>query len=188
MEKIIVNFATGNAHKVEEVKYALKDYSLDVKALNIKGVEIQAETVEEIAKSSALKASRHNKIPLIVEDTGLFIYALKDFPGAYAAYVYKTIGIDGILRLLKDVTDRKAMFRSAVAFCNPAGDVLCFVGESLGVISFTAKGDQGFGFDPIFEPYDGAGKTLAEMSLERKNLISHRACAVRKFAAWYVKH
>lgn len=187
MKRVIINFATGNTHKVEEVKYALKDYPLEVKPLNIKGVEIQAETVEEIAKSSALQASRTNRIPVIVEDTGLFIESLMGFPGPYAAYVHETIGVEGVLKLLEGVADRKATFRSAVAFCDLTEDVVCFVGESLGEISAEARGDRGFGFDPVFEPHNGAGKTFAEMSLVEKSSISHRSRAVRKFAEWYVK-
>lgn len=185
-KRALIYFATGNRHKVEEVKYALKGYLLEVKQIDVKGSEIQAERVEEIAENSALRAANTSKLPVIVEDTGLFIDALNDFPGPYASYVHKTLGIEGILKLLKDVKNREATFRSAVAFSD-SRNTASFVGESLGIITAEARGEQGFGFDPIFEPCDGAGKTFAEMELEEKCAISHRARAVRKFADWYLK-
>ena len=175
-------------HKVEEISYTLKDLPLDIKPLNLKGVEIQAETVAEIASSSALQASKKNGIPLIVEDTGLFISALNGFPGPYASYVQVTLGIGGILKLLDRITDRKAIFQSVVAFSNTIGNVKCFLGESQGVISYAERGSRGFGFDSIFEPCNGAGKTFAEMELEEKTKISHRSLAVKQFANWYLDH
>ncbi len=186
-KRTIICFATGNAHKVEEVNNILRDYPLEVRPLDVKGVEIQADRVEEIAESSALRAAKASKHPIIVEDTGLFITALNGFPGPYASYAHKTLGMEGILKLLKDVENREAIFKSAVAFSD-AQTTLSFTGESIGVITAEARGSGGFGFDPIFEPCDGAGKTFGETDLEEKAAISHRARAVRKFADWYVKH
>lgn len=187
MQQTILFFATNNAHKIEEVKYALTSYPLKVDQLNSKKLEIQAETVEEIAKYSALQAAKDCRVPLIVEDTGLLIDALNGFPGPYAAYIYATIGVRGILKLLESTSDRQAAFRSAVAFCDLTENVFCFTGESIGTISYEARGNYGFGFDPIFRPSDGDGRTFAEMKLEEKNTISHRCRALRKFADWYVK-
>ena len=181
-------FATGNPHKVEEVKLILGDYPIEIKCADVKGREIQAETVEEIAEASALQAFKKIGKPLFVEDTGLFIEALSGFPGPFASYVHRTIGIAGVLKLLKGVADRRAEFRSAVAFCASEVKPVCFLGIALGRISREERGIHGFGFDPIFEPDGGGDRTFAEMTIDEKNTYSHRACAVRKFVEWYIKH
>ncbi len=181
-----IYLATGNKHKVEEVSCVLKDYSIDVEAVNIKGIEIQADNVDKIAESSALRAAASSKLPIIVEDTGFFIDALNGFPGPYASYVHDTIGVAGALKLLEGVKSREATFRSAVAFSD-SKETLSFIGESRGTIALRARGEQGFGFDSIFEPLDGTGKTFAETDLDEKCAISHRARAIRKFADWYIK-
>lgn len=186
--KIPIFFASSNPHKVEEIKQSLIDYPLYLTHLNIKDLEIQAEKVEEIARDSALRASRKYKIPIIVEDTGLFIDALNGFPGPYASYVYNTLNTKGILKLLDGVFNRKATFRSAVAFCDLYEKTTCFMGECFGNISIKQRGEYGFGFDPIFEPNNGFDKTFAEMKLKEKITISHRSQAVKKFAEWYIKN
>ena len=187
MKRATIFFATGNADKVEEAKYALNNYLLEVNQLDTKKWEIQANTVEEIAKYSAIQAVKDSKVPLIVEDTGLFIDSLNGFPGPYASHIYTTIGIGGLLKLLEGRENRRATFRSAVAFCDLTENIVCFTGQCIGTISFEVRGNQGFGFDPIFRPDYGDGRTFAEMNLEEKNAISHRSKALRKFADWYVQ-
>lgn len=181
-------FATGNMHKVEEVRLILKDYSLKVEQVNVKGVEIQADKVEEVARASAMAAAQTEGIPIFVEDTGLFLEALNGFPGPYASYVHATIGRRGVLKLLNGVENRKAEFKSAVAFCSPKEEPVCFIGYVIGRISFEERGVQGFGYDSIFEPDGGRGKTFAEMNADEKNIYSHRARAIKKFADWYLEH
>jgi XTP/dITP diphosphohydrolase len=181
-------FATGNPHKVEEVKFVLKDYPVEIEHVNIKGEEIQAENVGEIAKASALRAFEKILKPVFVEDTGLFIEALNGFPGPFAAYIHRTIGVAGVLKLLKGVANRRAEFRSAVAFSTKEVKSVCFIGTVLGRISRGERGSHGFGFDSIFEPDGGGGKTFGEMTIDEKNSYSHRACALRKFVEWYLKH
>ena len=112
----------------------------------------------------------------IVDDTGLFIDSLKGFPGVWSAYAQKTIGNKGILKLMDGVEDRGAEFRCCIG-CDIDGERIVVVGVCRGYITESEKGTDGFGFDPIFSPY---GKlTFAEMSIEDKNLISHRGNAVR---------
>jgi XTP/dITP diphosphohydrolase len=155
--------------------------------LRIKTFEIQSESLEEIAKASVIDAFKKSNLPVITEDAGLFIEALNGFPGPYAAYVYKVIGNKGILKLMENIKNRKAKFQSAIAYCSSKLDApLCFKGEVAGIIKKAERrGNYGFGFDPIFEPLDGGGKTFAEMTVEEKNRYSHRAKALRKFAEWY---
>jgi XTP/dITP diphosphohydrolase len=115
------------------------------------------------------------------------VNALKGFPGPYAAYVYKTISNPGMLKLMENVKDRAATFRSVIAYYDGRGEPVCFEGEATGRISYDeiwGNLKTGFGFDPIFQPM-GSEKTFAEMTIEEKNGFSHRANAVRKFAGWY---
>jgi XTP/dITP diphosphohydrolase len=186
--KILLQFATSNVNKVEEVRLILKDYPIVVEPINAKTVEIQADAIEEVASTSAKRAAQERKIPLFVEDTGFFIDALKGFPGPYASYVYKTVGRTGILKLLHGKLKRRAEFKSVVAFCIPGEEAVCFVGVVSGTISRDERGSSGFGFDSIFMPEEGFGKTFAEMTIDEKNACSHRAQSVKKFADWYLEH
>ena len=120
-----------------------------------------------------------------MEDAGLFVEALNGFPGPYSKYVYTTVGIKGILNLMKNVTNRSAYFMSAVSFGNPNEEPFCFVGKADGKLSLDERGTSGFGYDPIFIPSEGDGRTFAEMTTDEKNGYSHRAKALRKFAKWY---
>ena len=181
-------FATSNLHKFNEVQHFLHDYPVELKRVDLKGMEIQGETVEEIAIASVLQAYEKMKKPIFTEDTGLFIKQLRGFPGPFSSYIYKTIGINGVLKLLDSVQDRSAEFRSAIAFCAPEILPISFLGISSGTISLRKRGTYGFGFDPIFKPDDGDNKTFAEMELEKKNRISHRIHSLKKLITWYLKH
>lgn len=155
--------------------------------IKVKTMEIQDDDIERIAMVSALSIVREVNLPIIVEDAGLFIEALNGFPGPYSSYVYRTIGVNGILKLMSNVENRRAYFKSAVAFCDPGGELKCFQGVVYGKIAREARGSGGFGFDPIFKPDEEPTRTFSEMSIEEKNKFSHRAKALRKFAEWYRK-
>ncbi len=181
----LVFFATGNIHKFDEARKVLAEYDIATAMLRIKTLEIQDDDTEKIAKASALDAARRSCLPIIVEDAGLFIETLGGFPGPYSAYVQRTIGNKGILKLLLNQMDRKAHFRSVVAFCNPGMSPRYFHGVVEGRVIDEIRGNTGFGFDPIFEPTENPGKTFGEMNAEEKNRISHRARALRQFGEWY---
>ena len=119
----------------------------------------------------------------MVEDAGLFIEALKGFPGPYSSYVYKTLGVQGILKLMEGVKRREAYFLSAIAYAEPGLEPKVFLGKVEGFIVPEARGSKGFGFDPIFQP-KGSEKTFAEMGVEEKNRFSHRAKALSALAEW----
>jgi len=180
-------FVTGNVHKFQEACDVLSRFNIATAMLNIEAVEIQDDDLKKIAQASASDAARKSDLPVFVEDAGLFINALNGFPGPYSQYVHRTIGTRGILKLMETIKQRDAYFRSAVAFCGPQEktEPLCFEGRVDGKIIFEEKGSRGFGFDPIFEPLDGNGATFAEMSAEEKNLYSHRAQALKRFADWF---
>jgi XTP/dITP diphosphohydrolase len=188
LEKRFIFFATNNINKFNEARKILAEYRIAVGMLRAKPLEIQSETLEEIASASAEESFRECHLPIIVEDAGLFIKALNGFPGPYAAYAYKTIGNKGLLKIMRNMNDREAKFESAVAYRSASLKLpICFKGSVAGQITLKEnkrKNNAGFGFDPIFKPL-GSHKTFAEMPIEEKNNYSHRAMALRCFAEWH---
>jgi XTP/dITP diphosphohydrolase len=183
----VIFFATGNINKFNEARSILAEFDIAVGMLRVKALEIQSDKLNEIAATSAVDAFGRCHLPVIVEDAGLFVDALKGFPGPYSAYAYKTISNPGLLKLMENVANRKARFKSAIAYYDGQSAPVCFEGEAVGRISseeIWGRGKAGFGFDPIFRPL-GSNKTFAEMTIEEKNGFSHRANAIRKFAEWY---
>ena len=186
----VIFFATNNLNKFNEARKVLAERNIAVGMLRVKSLEIQSDSLEEIAKTSVLHAFEKCHLPILVEDAGLFIDALNGFPGPYAAYVYRTIGNRGLLKLMENTENRKAKFQSVIAYCSSElKSPMCFIGKAEGEITKKErkeKGKAGFGFDPIFKPAD-SNETFAEMTTAEKNKYSHRAQALRKFAEWYQK-
>lgn len=127
------------------------------------------------------------KIPCFADDTGLEVGALKGEPGVHSAryageHRNPEDNIDLLLQKLHNTENRKARFRTVITLMEFSG-VHTFEGIVEGEILLMRRGDQGFGYDPVFRPY-GYDKTFAEMSLEEKNRISHRGEAVRKLVEY----
>jgi XTP/dITP diphosphohydrolase len=181
----VAYFVTSNVHKFQEARRVLSEHGIAAAKLKVEAVEIQDDSLENIAKYSVLDAVKNCGLPVFVEDAGLFVEALHGFPGPYSRYVYDTVGVNGILKLMKNVENRGAYFMSVVAFGSPELQPVCFVGRVEGKVSLRKRGTAGFGYDPIFIPLKGDGRTFAEMTTEEKNRFSHRAGALRKFAEWY---
>jgi len=179
-------FATGNRNKFAEVKAILAGFGLTVHRLRTRKMEIQSSSLKEIASTAALQIAEVNRTPVLVEDTGLFIEVLSGFPGPYSSFVYRTIGNEGILRLMKGKRNRAAVFRSAVAFSPRPGDAHAFLAQTTGRVAARMRGAL-WGYDPIFEPDGEGGLTYAELPRSRKNQISHRSKAFRRFARWYLR-
>ncbi len=177
-----IYFATGNPHKIRELAAVLEPLGIELVPVRAEKLEIQSESLEEIARFAAQRLPEMDA-PVAVEDAGLFVEKLRGFPGPYSSYVYKTLGLWGILRLLEGVDERRAYFESAIGVKTPRGRVLVFKGRVHGTITAEPRGKGGFGFDPIFVP-EGATKTFAEMRLSEKNMNSHRARAARALAEW----
>lgn len=184
----MIFLATSNVNKYNEARKVLLTHGITVGMLRVKSLEIQSDSLEEIAETSALEAFDKCRLPIIVEDAGLFIKALNGFPGPYAAYVYKTIGNKGLLKLMENVADREARFESVIAYCSAKSKLpMTFKGDVEGYITEDEQKSgikAGFGFDPIFRPKKGK-KAFAEMTIAEKNKFSHRAKALQKFADWY---
>ncbi|MEM3521862.1 MAG: XTP/dITP diphosphatase [Candidatus Bathyarchaeia archaeon] len=181
MEKIFL--ITTNANKAKEIADILKGYSISIEWIKMKPMEIQSNDIVKIVKNSAYNASLKINKQFIVEDAGLFIDALNGFPGPYSAYAYKTIGNDGILKLMENIHNRNAVFKSAIAYWDNEKGVKAFLGETYGTIAFEKRG-IGWGFDPIFIPNEFPKYTYAELGIS-KNKISHRKKALEKFVNWF---
>ena len=118
---------------------------------------------------------------IMVEDAGFFVEALNEFPGVYSSYVMKMIGNEGILKLLGNSSNRKAKFKAVVAYYSTEHQIIhYFKGDVRGNVSFKIRGNNGFGFDPIFIPDKMPDKTFGEISIDIKNKISHRSEAIIK--------
>jgi len=173
-----IYFLTGNKHKFLEVKPIAEKHGFRLLQYSDEKLEIQSNDLIKIAKTAAFYAYIRLEKPVLVEDAGLFIEALNGFPGPYSSYVFKTIGCKGILKLMENIENRKASFKSAsVLIYEPY--VLVSLAEVHGSIAYKPRGAKGFGFDPIFIP-EGSNKTFAEMDIEEKNKYSHRARSVEK--------
>jgi len=190
VKRKVAFFVTGNVHKFNEARKVLAEYNVATAMLNLEAIEIQDDNLENIAKASAADAAKKSNLPVLVEDAGLFVKALNGFPGPYSSYVYQTVGTKGILKLMQNEKKRDAYFLSVVAFSNPQKllEPKFFRGIVEGKIAYEERGKQGFGFDPVFEPFGGNDRTFAEMSTQEKNMCSHRAQALRKFAKWYGRY
>ncbi len=181
MRRSRVWMATGNRHKYDEARRVLGEYGVELLQLEVEREEIQADDIAEIAAYSLGQIEEDD--PVIVEDAGLFIDLYGGFPGPYSSYVLDTVGLPGILKLMEGVEDREASFQSAVAYRDVDG-VRAFRGVVKGRISEGIRGGNGFGYDPIFVPEEGDGRTFGEMEPGEKNSLSHRARAFRALGVW----
>jgi len=179
-----VCFLTKNRGKFREALAVAANVGITLQMVATRKIEIQSDSLREIAAYSAQEAANRLRVTVVAEDAGLFIDTLQGFPGPYSSDVFKRLGIQGILTLMNSVKDRNARFHSAVAFCAPHERPKCFEGTVDGVISPTPQGTRGFGFDPIFIPTRGDGRTFAQMSVMEKNRISHRAVSFGKLSRW----
>ena len=186
-------FATANRHKLEEVR-AMLPGNLQIISLSDIGFTGDISETEATLEGNALLKVRHIHerygVPCFADDTGLETEALNGAPGVYSARYAGVAGttemrakanINKLLHELAGKTNRRARFRTVIAYIDAYSTPHLFEGIVNGVIIEKATGYEGFGYDPIFMP-DGFNVTFAQMPLSEKNLISHRARAFRKFA------
>ncbi len=170
----MIYFVTSNRHKYEEVK---KIIGYEMEMVSMPYPEIQADSLEEVAKYGIDYLKDKIEGEFFIEDSGLFIKALNGFPGVFSSYVFKTIGNEGIIRLMKGIEDRKAEFVSVIAYYDD-DKIHIFKGICKGKIAEEIRGNKGFGYDPIFIA-EGSNKTFGEMEMEEKNKYSHRGKSAR---------
>lgn len=184
-DRVVV--ASKNPDKIAEVEAVLAHLSPPIEvARGIDWPDVE-ETETTLAGNALLKAravAAATSMVALADDTGLEVDALGGEPGVHAAR-YAGEGatyadnVDKLLRELGDRDDRTARFRTAIALVTPEGDELVVEGSLEGRISRSRRGDGGFGYDPVF---DVDGRTLAEIGVDEKNRISHRARALRALA------
>ena len=180
-ESYDVLFASSNMHKYEEAEKILAEFGIKLGFFQTELVEIQDDSLSEIALKKGIDAYAKCKKPVIVEDDGLFIDSLSGFPGPFSSYVFKTIGNDGILKLTGDI--RSAVFVSIFIFRSAKWSNK-FESKVVGTISKNIQG-KGWGYDPIFIP-ENQTKTYAELA--DKNRLSHRYESLKKFANAWIKN
>lgn len=180
--------ATGNKHKIDEIKAIFKNVK-DIEILSIKdGIEIpevveDGDTFEANSAKKALEIAKFTGMITIADDSGLCVDALNGEPGVYSARYSGEGATDAsnnakLIKNLQGIENRKAHFVSVITLGKPDGRAYSFRGEVEGEIIDIPRGDTGFGYDPHFYVAE-YGKTLAEMP-EMKNVISHRANALKK--------
>lgn len=167
-------FITGNKGKLAEVQAVLPD----VEALDIDLPEIQSLDAHEIIKAKLLEAQKHQTGEFIVEDNSLYLEGIKGLPGPLIKWFLKTVGNDGLYKMAEAFGNFNAEAKVVIGYSNSAGEISFFEGRTKGTI-VSARGDQGFGWDPIFQP-EGYDKTFAEMGVEEKNKFSMRRIAVEE--------
>lgn len=183
MFKIVL--ATTNPHKVEEINAITKDLGVEfiLPPKEFDPVE-NGDTFEENALIKAKEANRLTGMPALADDSGLCIEALNNLPGVFSAR-YAPTQKDKIEKLLNELKGvpfekRDAKFVCAMVLLDKNGEILFSDrGECFGKISFEPKGKNGFGYDPVFI-VNGGDITMAELSEDEKNKISHRAIALNK--------
>ncbi|KAH7318785.1 inosine triphosphate pyrophosphatase-like protein [Stachybotrys elegans] len=175
-----VNFITGNANKLREVK-AILEPAIEVRSQSFDIDEVQG-TVEEVTISKCRKAAELVNGPVLVEDTSLCYNALGGLPGPYIKWFMTTIGHQGLNNLLAAYEDKSAEAVCTFGYCaGPGHEPILFQGRCPGKIVLP-RGPPDFGWDAVFE-YEG--QTFAEMPKTEKNKISHRGKALEKLQAWF---
>ena len=185
----VITFVTGNAQKLEEVKriFGMDDGSsglpFRLNSMQIDLPELQGGALD-VAREKAILAAEEVGGAVIVEDTSLCFNALNGMPGVFIKWFLESCGHEGLNKLLAGYTDKSAYAQTVVVFVNGPGQApVLFAGRTTGKIVMP-RGNLDFGWDPIFEPDEGNGKTYAEMLKEEKDAISHRSRAFQQLSAY----
>ena len=184
-----VIFASSNMNKFFEAQTILAEFGIKPIHYLLDLLEIQDDSLSKIAEQKAVYAYNESRLmksvgapkpsAVIVEDDGLFIDSLSGFPGPFSSYAFKTLGNNGILKLVGN--NRNAQFRAVIAYCDSNKKPKLFESSIAGTISENIQG-KGWGYEPIFIP-ENQTKTYAELA--DKNKLSHRYEALKKFASWF---
>ncbi|MCK4589874.1 MAG: non-canonical purine NTP pyrophosphatase [Nanoarchaeota archaeon] len=179
-----IYFVTGNQGKFIEVKQIMSQFNIKVKQIKIDKPEIKSNSIKEIAEDAAKNLAKKLKKPIVCEDTGFFLKAYHNFPGAHPKFIYDAIGLKGLYTLLKN-KNRNAYFMTVAAYCTPSGKPKSFSGIFHGQVSKSISKKAalpGLPYDKIFIP-QGYSKTWAELP-EAKNKGNHRKQAFEKLARY----
>ena len=176
--------ASANPHKVEELARLLPTWvDLVPRPSDIGDIDEDAPTLEGNAIIKAVEIANHASEWAIADDTGLEVDALNGAPGVRSARFAGEQATDAenralLIAKLDGVTNRSARFRTVVALVSSKGDIHFVGGVCVGTIAESERGDSGFGYDSLFIPADGDGRTFAEMTGPEKDAVSHRGRAL----------
>ena len=180
--------ATHNKGKEREFKLLFKKLPIEIKGISefqkIPEFEEEGNTFEEIAINKAKFVSRILNLPVLADDSGLVVEALKGEPGIFSARYAGRLATDhqNNLKLLKNMKkekNRNAAFYCSIAMSKPTGHILTYTGKCSGKILYEPLGTGGFGYDPLFF-HPVLRKSFAQLSVEEKSRVSHRGQAMRK--------
>ena len=185
--------ATANPDKAAEIRAVLLDAGLAVELVprphDVPEVEEDGATLEDNARLKAVALCDATGLPAVADDTGLAVDALGGAPGVHSArYAGEDATYaDNVEKLLRelagvDAPERTARFSTVALARWPDGREVAAIGEVEGVIAAAARGEAGFGYDPVFVPVEGDGRTFAEMTAGEKHRVSHRGRAFRTLA------
>jgi XTP/dITP diphosphohydrolase len=177
--------ATANADKAAEIRALLSrvaGISLIERPAGVPEVEEDADTLVGNARLKAVALVRATGKPAVSDDTGLFVVALDGAPGVRSAryaseHASYADNVSQLLKAMAVATDRRAEFRTVALVAFPGGAERWVEGVLRGTIASAPRGSEGFGYDPVFVPEGGGGRTYAEMGISEKNDRSHRALA-----------
>jgi len=172
---MILKIITSNPGKVKEFAKMLSELDIEAEHCKISYDEVQTSELEKVVEKGIEELRKKGLKDFIIDDSGLFVNALKGFPGVYSAYAQKTLGNRGLLKQMDGIEDRNAEFRCCIG-CFINDKTIIVTGTCSGKILFKEQGTEGFGFDPIFS-HDGE-RSFAEIPIEEKNKISHRGNAL----------
>ncbi len=182
--------ASKNAHKLAELRAILSQQGVEVVLESDVGADVDVEetgaTFEENALLKARAVMEATGLPAIADDSGLCVDALNGAPGVYSAR-YGGPGLNDVgryrllLENMRGMMDRRCKFVSCICCCFPGGDTLAARGECHGTLAYAPKGEDGFGYDPVFF-VPSLKKTFAQLTPGEKNAISHRGVALEQFA------
>ena len=182
----ILVIATKNKNKLKEFQYILKGLDVEIRSLNdfgpIPDIIEDGTTFEANAYKKAVQTAKYLGLPAIADDSGLVVNSLNGDPGVYSARYAGSNATDEanlqkLLLQLKGVEDRSAYFQCVLSIAVPSGPALTYEGKCNGVIIEEKKGENGFGYDPVFF-FEKLNRTFAELTMDEKNAVSHRGTAL----------
>jgi len=191
MDRIVI--ASGNQGKIREFRQLFSKYGIETIAMNeldetLPDVEETGETFEENARLKAETISDIIQVPVLADDSGLEVDALNKRPGVYSArYAGEQkddqANLQKVLNELEGKEDREARFVCVLALARPGKETVYKRGTCEGQIGAQPQGENGFGYDPVFYP-NGFDRTMAQLSSDEKNSISHRSNALKQLEGW----
>jgi len=181
--------ASANPNKAAEIARLLTEYDIEPRPPELGDILESEQTLEENARVKAAAVCRQANAAAVADDTGLGVDALGGMPGVWSAryageHATDAANLSKLLERMQDIqeAERTARFRTVAIVVFPDGREVLAHGVVEGTISTTSRGQRGFGYDSVFVPNEGHGRTFAEMDADEKNAISHRGRAFRSLA------